>query len=272
MENIRLIVTDLDGTLLDNEGQIPVGFSAYVKELKDLGIELMLASGRPLYTIRNTFKQYKNDIIISGDNGATVDFKGSKFKIDSLSKDELKELLDYSRKFETAVVVFFGSESTILFEESKTMTLLPDEFFGPIKYIRNIDELDDEIVKFSLNILDKSGKSIYFDDLLPTFKGRYSVSYGDESWVDVMKLNVNKGEALKKVAEHLSIDLENVMVFGNALNDKEMLEAVEYSYVVDNAFSEVIEYANYKTDSNIDLGVFKIIDMVIKKHENMRSI
>lgn len=264
MKNIKLIVTDLDGTLLHNDGKIPILFSDYLNRLKALNIQLMLASGRPLYTLRKTFKDYQNDLIISGDNGATIDVYGQIFHQSIFSRKDIEDLMAYTQQHFKAELVLSGLNSTILFESSKTAISIPEEFFGPIRYIHTLDDIEDEIVKFSLYFSDKSGKQRYNEELKPTLEHRFSVAYGDQHWVDITLKHVNKGEAVKRIAKQYNIDLNHILVFGNALNDKEMLSAVKHSYVVENAFTEVFEYANYTTSSNQDLGVFKIIEQVIQ--------
>jgi hydroxymethylpyrimidine pyrophosphatase-like HAD family hydrolase len=58
-----------------------------------------------------------------------------------------------------------------------------------------------------------------------------------------------------------------MMAFGDTYNDKEMLEATEFSYVVANADTQMRQFANYVTDSNDDHGVIKILDQVIQAHD-----
>jgi hydroxymethylpyrimidine pyrophosphatase-like HAD family hydrolase len=71
------------------------------------------------------------------------------------------------------------------------------------------------------------------------------------------------------LGERLGLKSEQMMAFGDTYNDIEMLQAVKYSYIVENATSDMRQYANFITDSNDNFGVIKVIDKIIQRYKNM---
>jgi hydroxymethylpyrimidine pyrophosphatase-like HAD family hydrolase len=73
---------------------------------------------------------------------------------------------------------------------------------------------------------------------------------------DVLRLNMNKGEAIKKVLQRLQIPKEKAIAFGDGMNDKEMLEVVGESFAMRNAHPDLFQYAKYSTTAVTDSGIF----------------
>ena len=76
MDGIRLIASDLDATLLDDQSQLPPDFAETVRALAERGIRFAAASGRPIYTLEEMFAPLQDDIILVGDNGGAICWKG----------------------------------------------------------------------------------------------------------------------------------------------------------------------------------------------------
>ena len=72
MQNVKLIASDMDQTLLTSEGTLPPHFDRYLRRLNQAGIEFVAASGRPLYTLQETFPHFTKQISLVCDNGGLV--------------------------------------------------------------------------------------------------------------------------------------------------------------------------------------------------------
>ena len=81
--------------------------------------------------------------------------------------------------------------------------------------------------------------------------------------MDCMAVGVNKGEAVKLLQESLNIKPEETMVFGDQLNDLEMMKQAYYSFAVGNARPEVKKAARFQTDTNVRDGVLKILKLLV---------
>ena len=97
MDVIRLIASDLDATLLDGQSQLPPDFAETVRALAERGIRFAAASGRPIYTLEEMFAPLRDDIILVGDNGGAICWKG-----ESLYLSEM-DAADWGGRFSVAV-------------------------------------------------------------------------------------------------------------------------------------------------------------------------
>jgi hydroxymethylpyrimidine pyrophosphatase-like HAD family hydrolase len=84
-----------------------------------------------------------------------------------------------------------------------------------------------------------------------------------EHWVDVMNSTANKGAALRGLQRALGITPAQTMVFGDYLNDLEMLDAADWSFAMANAHPEVVRRARHLAPSNNDNGVLRTISRVL---------
>ena len=76
MQDIRLIATDMDHTLLTEKGQLPPQMGSYIDRLTDAGILFAIASGRPIYTLRKLFAASKGKMAFICDNGGSIYLHG----------------------------------------------------------------------------------------------------------------------------------------------------------------------------------------------------
>lgn len=84
-----------------------------------------------------------------------------------------------------------------------------------------------------------------------------------DMWMDCMAIGVSKGQAIKILQESLEIKPEETMVFGDQLNDLEMIRQAYYSFAVANARPEVKAEARFEADSNMNDGVLKILKLLV---------
>ena len=83
-----------------------------------------------------------------------------------------------------------------------------------------------------------------------------------DMWLDCMAPGINKGEAVRTLQESLGISPEETMVFGDQMNDIEMLGRAYYSFAVGNAREEVKRAARFEADTNRNNGVLKILQLL----------
>ncbi len=94
---------------------------------------------------------------------------------------------------------------------------------------------------------------------LAPFAATHQVVVSGEHWVDVMNRTADKGAALRRLQRDLGITPAQTLVFGDYLNDLEMLDAAEWSFAMANAHPEVIGRARHLAPSNNDNGVLRTI-------------
>ena len=113
----------------------------------------------------------------------------------------------------------------------------------------------DEILKNSAFIKGK---------YLEEFENNFAMKISGKNWLDLSNLNANKGVAVSIIQEYLKVSPLETVVFGDYLNDVEMLGRAYFSYAMKNAHSKVKAMARFETTSNDNLGVEKVIAEIIK--------
>ena len=89
MDRIRLIASDMDATLLDEQSQLPADFKETIHALAELGIRFAPASGRPLYTLEAMFPTLRDELVFIGDNGGAIRWKGQNLFTSEMSPEGL---------------------------------------------------------------------------------------------------------------------------------------------------------------------------------------
>ena len=97
MDVIRLIASDLDATLLDDQSQLPPDFAETVRALAERGIRFAAASGRPIYTLEEMFAPLRDDIIFVGDNGGAICWKGESLYLSEMDVADWHPLAGQAR-------------------------------------------------------------------------------------------------------------------------------------------------------------------------------
>lgn len=97
MDTIRLIASDLDATLLDDQSQLPPDFAETVRALAERGIRFAAASGRPIYTLEKMFAPLRDDIIFVGDNGGAICWKGESLYLSEMDAADWRTLAGQAR-------------------------------------------------------------------------------------------------------------------------------------------------------------------------------
>ena len=115
---IKLIASDLDGTLLDNNGNIPKEFGNIIEVLNLKNIKFAIASGRNYREAVHRFEKYKNDIIFICDNGSSVYYRDECIYCNTLDKDTIDKLISIGRNISNSYVTLSGDKGFYIEEES----------------------------------------------------------------------------------------------------------------------------------------------------------
>ena len=102
---VRLVVSDMDGTLLNDKGKASERFFKLFKALSNLDVHFIAASGRQYYSIIDKLKPIKNDITVIAENGGITQYRNEVLLAMSLEKDTVKSLIQKIRTLTDAHMV-----------------------------------------------------------------------------------------------------------------------------------------------------------------------
>lgn len=252
---IRLIATDLDGTLLNNEHKISDYNKKVISAVNKKGIKVILSTGRPT----SAATKFLDDLNIETDmisfNGAMItDRKGDILYENNLESEIGKELIEIAKKYKIYHQGFLGERWNLSDSRSKWL-----DFYISIAKINNYSVGFDNIKDFSFSKFMFIGENEILKEIAKELdkklKDKVYYAFSRPVYLEVHSPKVSKAKALSFLLNKYNIKKENVMAFGDNNNDIEMLETAEISVAVDNAENAVKEKAKYITKSNIENGV-----------------
>lgn len=259
MKNIKLIVTDMDGTFLNSKYEVSPDFPEIYEELKKRNILFVPASGRQMSGITQYFGDIENEIGFIAENGGYVVYKNEEVFADKLSQKSIADIIQAVREIPGARAVLSAKGSS--YYESDDQDFV--DYFSKY-YIKNEKkedlavEVDDSVFKIAIYHPVSSEEFLY--PALKRFENEdLVVVVSGKNWVDIMNKHTNKGNAIEKLQKSLNILPEQTMAFGDYLNDIEMLKNAHYSYAMKNAHPSVKEAAKFEACSNDSFGVLETI-------------
>ncbi|NJB82287.1 HAD family hydrolase [Wenyingzhuangia aestuarii] len=263
LSKVKLIVSDMDGTLLNSEHNVSDLFFEQFKKLKAKNIKFVAASGRQYHSILQKLESIKEHITIVAENGAYVVENGKEVFANAFAKKDVIDLLKVSGKIPNTNIVLAGKKKAYFLKVSKEFESTVSEYYSEYEIIESFENLpDDEFLKIALCNTQGAEANIY--PYLKDLVGDWLVKVSGEMWVDVALKANHKGNALERIQEQLGISDEETMAFGDYQNDIEMLRKVKYSFAMENAHPDVLKTANYKTLSNNHFGVETVINQLIE--------
>ena len=256
---IKLIASDLDGSLLDEHKNFPPGFFDLLKRLKQRGITFVAASGRSYVTLAKNFSQAGNDIDFICDNGACVVEHGRMTYQNVIQSNQLKEIIRACKPIPNIKLVLCGVHGTYHLPYDEKFDFEISSYYINHVLMDDLMDVQDDIFKVAICDLSNPVNNAY-PVLNQRFGEELSVIVSGPVWMDLMNIGVNKGVALAKIQEHLGVTPEETMAFGDFYNDIELLAQAHYSFVMENANDDMKQYGNFIAKSNREHGVMKAIE------------
>ncbi|MGM9986403.1 MAG: Cof-type HAD-IIB family hydrolase [Bacillaceae bacterium] len=255
---IKLIATDMDGTFLNDKNQFPINFEEIFAQLKEKNILFSAASGRQYYNLEKRFEAYKNDMLFIAENGTYVMYKGKELFSNTVDHKVAMELIDVARTIDGVAIVICGKKAAYIETDDKKVLEEVDKYYARREIVDDVKKIEDDILKVTL--LDFQGAEHHSMPYFEMYKESLQVTVGGYIWLDIMNGGANKGVAIQKVQQLLNISYDETMVFGDYLNDLEMMENAYHSYAMVNAHEQLKQAARFETAlTNNENGVMATI-------------
>ena len=234
---IKLIASDLDGTLLHNGAQkLTPRAIELIHELTQKGVHFVAASGRQYDNERRLFSEIKDEISYIGENGSICIHQGKVISRGIIADDLACRIIDEVKKSPNFDILI-SREDACLIEDNH------EAFVNHIvNVMQNTTKIDDTKVIMQ-----------YLEHLQEMFGAEIKVVTSGNIWIDFIAPGTNKGAALSNLMKLFHVKPEECMAFGDQYNDLEMLELVGHSYAMSNSAPGVSYYADEVTDSVEDV-------------------
>lgn len=274
MNNYKMIVTDMDGTVLGTDHNITEDNKIALKKAEDMGIKVVFATGRfhESAKVHIDFLEEKMPIISSNGSIIKNPITDEVLYCNSIAQDKCIQIIDILDKYHLKYQIY--TDEIVLqkydTEEEKQIIIdfikkvFSDKF--EIIFKKDLKESikNKNILKFNLMELDRV-------ELIDTVRKDLNKIDGVEitsSWknnLEIMAKGSTKGKAVEFLSNLLNINMEEIIAFGDNYNDVSMIEVVGTGVAMGNAEEGVKNIADYVTDTNSESGVAKAIDNLVFK-------
>lgn len=288
----KMLVTDLDGTLLNDEKEIPKKNMDAIQSLyEDFGIVPVIATARPLEVARyianqggTAFQSY----IIATNGAILVDLQNEQYLLDrSLAPEQIQSLVAACKRnqLEYEFMTTKCEVADAKYSYRRVVDPMYDNMGVPFNYQSDLEEyianLTDSIPLFAINGTEEELESAYEDiahipDLQISGLCIRTTPEKDTQgrlktlgYYDIMKKGVTKASAIETLAEHLGIDKKEIIAIGDGGNDIEMLQTAGLKIAMKNATESLKQIADVITPvDNNEGGVGSVLNLL---HEQLRK-
>jgi hypothetical protein len=256
--NIKLIVFDVDGTLVDDNKEVKKKTISVIRRLQEMGIFISLATGKTYPSVKKLLNLLSMKVPLILANGAIIQWPNRELVACKFLPTEVIEEFTLSNTWFEADLALYTPEYIFVEKETFNTDHMKCIFKERIEAIGNwaaIQEYFNQICKAVwVNRLDVPMIKRLSDHIQENFDELISLSTAASNSIEVMSAGVSKKSGLIKLINHLHISMDSVMVFGDQLNDSSIIEAAGIGVAVGNAIDEVKSVANYVIGTNNEEG------------------
>ena len=261
LKDVKLVVTDMDGTLLDSRHRVSDRFFKLQQALSKRGVRFAAASGRQYQSIATKLTPILGEVFIIAENGGLLRHNEKELLSTPLDPYLRDEVLQTLSGVQGAHSILCGKDRAYLLPPTPEFREKLAEYYTEFEYLERLEGFPGEVMKIAVYHFKSSEKHIYPE--VKRFEDRLKVKVSGAHWVDLSDAKAHKGHALELLQEHLGIPPEATLAFGDYNNDLEMLERAAFSFAMANAHPRVLEKARYKTLSNEEQGVEHVLEQLL---------
>ena len=287
----KLVAIDLDGTMLNRYGEISDKTKEIVTRCLNKGTEIVLASGRPIDSIKTIAKELGiNGYFIAGNGALVYDIENDKIIYENYMKKEKvlevikiceensisynvytdKAILTTSLKFN---VLYYYKENLKKEENKKTNISIVENMYD---YVKNLNEhkflkitICDENSSIFNSIIKKIKDINEIEVLEVSHMSKKMIQQGTEEipveyfYTEISANHVDKWDAIQFLMKRLELKTEEIMAIGDNINDKKMIENAAMGIAMEGSTPDIINIANDVTETNDNDGVAKALKKYI---------
>lgn len=255
-ERIRLIVTDMDGTLLDGEKRLPPDFPASVTALKARGIRWAIASGRQLANLSRLFEGIGLRPDIIAENGALALAGGEEtpFFRDLTPVSTFEAIITAAQSVPHATTVLCGEQCAWAADNYPRNFPQVSHYFAVLEPWHRLEEVMHRAV-CKVAIYHPRAATELLPVLAPLETSDLRVILSSPTWIDVQPGRINKGRALTELLKHHALAPDQAIVFGDYLNDREMMTVGAHAVAMENAHPDLKALCPLRAPANTENGV-----------------
>ena len=271
---IKMIATDMDGTLLDPRGELDLPrLTAVLDQLEERDIKFVIATGNEIQRMRLLLGDLTKRITLIVANGARIFEKNEMLLGTFWQPDLIADTLAYfqGQEREVHLVVTstkggFVQDGTDFPMISKIMTEeMAAHFYKRMNFVPNLQNHPfEEVLKMSV-MVDEAQAAEITRQINTAFAGRLSAVTSGYGAIDIIQEGLHKAWGLRQLMDRWQIKSKEIMAFGDSENDLEMLELADFSYAMENGDEKIKRIASRLAPANAEAGVLQVIEQYLEK-------
>lgn len=275
----KVIIMDIDGTLTNEDKIISENTKNKLKELQSQGAVLVLASGRPTRGLMHFAKELEmdkhNGLLVSFNGARVTDCETGNILFDqTMTVDTCKAVLNHMKNFDVIPMVYKGEYlhvtdvyNNIVHAYGRELNIIHYESRLCNYKLCEVDDLE-EFADFPMNKILTAGEPDYLQEnykkMMEPFKDSLNCVFTADMYFEFTEKGIDKANALHCALTPLGYTKEDMIAFGDAQNDKTMLEYAGIGVAMGNATQEIKDIADYITLSNNDDGIVHALNELLK--------
>ena len=274
--DIRVIATDMDGTLLDPKGQLDLPrLEKILDKLDQCDIRFVIATGNEVHRMRQLLGHLAERVVLVVANGARIFENNELIQAQTWDDAMVDRALAHFKGREcqdqfvvTAMNGGFVKKGTVFTELDKFMT--PEMIEKLYQRMNFVDEFDSNlfggVLKMSMVVGEERSESV-LQEINDLFDGHVRAVSSGYGCIDILQDGIHKAWGLVELLKRWNLKPEQIMAFGDSENDIEMLELAGISYAMENAEEAVKRVATKVAPANSQAGVYKVLENWLERGE-----
>ena len=251
---IRLIASDMDGTLLDEHSEVPPETYDLILALREKDVHFAASSGRRFDRLCQFFAPVRDKMDFVAANGAQVYVDGELVDREVFSHLGIRRLAKTVGKFESLHMALFDDEKSFLLDDEDKFVREIDKDLPNAERIWYLPGPDVSILKISIYCEDGHVMD-YAYALSRELGDEFLFAPSGTHWIDALQRGVNKATGIEQVMAHHGITRDEVMAFGDSMNDYEIIRFVGTGCAMANGRPALKAVANRVIGYNYDQAV-----------------
>ena len=253
-KKIKIIFFDIDDTLRNSKtGFIPSTIPTIFKQLREKGILTGIATGRGIFGVVPEIKALKPDFFVTLNGAYIEDKKGNVVYSNKIAKDKVEDYITWTKEVGIDYGLV-GSHAAKLSRRTEMINQAIDPIYPDLEVDPDFYQKEDI---YQMWTFEDQGDDLKLPD---TLASTLRMVRWHRNSSDVVPLNGSKAAGVAKVVEHLGLKPENVMVFGDGLNDLELFDYAGISVAMGISHDKIKEKADYITKTLEEDGIFNALE------------
>lgn len=267
----KAVAVDMDGTFVNSENTYDhERFDKVLTRLKKHGVHFIVASGRPFGRLKQDFDGFLDRIDIIADNGGILVRDNQIIATNTFGKDTSKKLLNFIKKnYPTADLIACGLENSYIFTGASDKFRHFMKFYYPKTIeVNSVDDIPDSEIFDKMTIWDPTDPHKIETTYNANADEKIHATSSGFNCTDIVPLGINKATSLEYFLNYFNLTPDELIAFGDGMNDLEMMKLAGYSYAMANGEANLKKVAKYEAPTNNDSGVLVVLEKYLDDLEN----